>query len=97
MVAGKECGFINDEIFVELVTALNQHSDNEDEEEEQYKLEKMDLSEGKDDGDDPRKGQLNSSDGMSFTASIILMFFFPAVFSVETFRILGQLLYFSIL
>nr|XP_023689332.1 histone-lysine N-methyltransferase EZH2-like [Paramormyrops kingsleyae]XP_023689333.1 histone-lysine N-methyltransferase EZH2-like [Paramormyrops kingsleyae] len=66
----RECGFINDEIFVELVTALNQHSDNEDEEEDQheYKLEKMDLSEDKDD-DDPRKGQLNSLDGRSTECS----------------------------
>uniref|UniRef100_A0A671N4X0 Histone-lysine N-methyltransferase EZH2 n=1 Tax=Sinocyclocheilus anshuiensis TaxID=1608454 RepID=A0A671N4X0_9TELE len=49
----RECGFINDEIFVELVCALNQYSDNEedDEEEDQHdcKFEKMDLCDGKDD------------------------------------------------
>uniref|UniRef100_A0A9J8AQQ8 Histone-lysine N-methyltransferase EZH2 n=1 Tax=Cyprinus carpio carpio TaxID=630221 RepID=A0A9J8AQQ8_CYPCA len=49
----RECGFINDEIFVELVNALNQYSDNEedDEEEDQHdcKFEKMDLCDGKDD------------------------------------------------
>ncbi|XP_064189273.1 histone-lysine N-methyltransferase EZH2 isoform X1 [Anguilla rostrata] len=63
----RECGFINDEIFVELVNALNQYSDNEDDEEEEdqneYKLEKMDLCDGKDDSDDPRKDQLLSSEG----------------------------------
>uniref|UniRef100_A0A8C5C5Z6 Histone-lysine N-methyltransferase EZH2 n=1 Tax=Gadus morhua TaxID=8049 RepID=A0A8C5C5Z6_GADMO len=31
----RECGFINDEIFVELVSALTQYSDNEDEEDEE--------------------------------------------------------------
>uniref|UniRef100_A0A8C9ZR92 Histone-lysine N-methyltransferase EZH2 n=1 Tax=Sander lucioperca TaxID=283035 RepID=A0A8C9ZR92_SANLU len=31
----RECGFINDEIFVELVSALSQYSDNEDDEEEE--------------------------------------------------------------
>ncbi|KAI1889030.1 hypothetical protein AGOR_G00174860 [Albula goreensis] len=63
----RECGFINDEIFVELVNALNQYSDNEDDEEEEdqheYKLEKMDLCDGKDDSDDPRKEQLLNSEG----------------------------------
>uniref|UniRef100_A0A3B4CJ88 Histone-lysine N-methyltransferase EZH2 n=1 Tax=Pygocentrus nattereri TaxID=42514 RepID=A0A3B4CJ88_PYGNA len=43
----RECGFINDEIFVELVNALNQYSDNEDDDDEEdqhdYKLEKMDV------------------------------------------------------
>uniref|UniRef100_A0A3P8WFU6 [histone H3]-lysine(27) N-trimethyltransferase n=1 Tax=Cynoglossus semilaevis TaxID=244447 RepID=A0A3P8WFU6_CYNSE len=42
----RECGFINDEIFVELVNALSQYSDNEDEEEEEeqdYKVEKMEM------------------------------------------------------
>ncbi len=61
-----ECGFINDEIFVELVNALNQYSDNEeeedDEEEDQHdcKFEKMDLCDGKDDAEDSHKDQLNS-------------------------------------
>uniref|UniRef100_A0A672HAC8 Histone-lysine N-methyltransferase EZH2 n=1 Tax=Salarias fasciatus TaxID=181472 RepID=A0A672HAC8_SALFA len=39
----RECGFINDEIFVELVSALSQYSDNEDEEEEEDQDFKMDL------------------------------------------------------
>uniref|UniRef100_W5LQ79 Histone-lysine N-methyltransferase EZH2 n=1 Tax=Astyanax mexicanus TaxID=7994 RepID=W5LQ79_ASTMX len=43
----RECGFINDEIFVELVNALNQYSDNEDDDDDDdqhdYKLEKMDV------------------------------------------------------
>uniref|UniRef100_A0A8C9ZN18 Histone-lysine N-methyltransferase EZH2 n=1 Tax=Sander lucioperca TaxID=283035 RepID=A0A8C9ZN18_SANLU len=42
----RECGFINDEIFVELVSALSQYSDNEDDEEEEehdFKVEKMEL------------------------------------------------------
>uniref|UniRef100_A0A671N6F9 Histone-lysine N-methyltransferase EZH2 n=1 Tax=Sinocyclocheilus anshuiensis TaxID=1608454 RepID=A0A671N6F9_9TELE len=60
----RECGFINDEIFVELVCALNQYSDNEedDEEEDQHdcKFEKMDLCDGKDDAEDSHKDQLNS-------------------------------------
>ncbi|XP_043082147.1 histone-lysine N-methyltransferase EZH2 isoform X2 [Puntigrus tetrazona] len=60
----RECGFINDEIFVELVNALNQYSDNEDdddEEEDQHdcKFEKMDLCDGKDDAEDSHKDQLN--------------------------------------
>uniref|UniRef100_A0AAR2LJS2 Histone-lysine N-methyltransferase EZH2 n=1 Tax=Pygocentrus nattereri TaxID=42514 RepID=A0AAR2LJS2_PYGNA len=60
----RECGFINDEIFVELVNALNQYSDNEDDDDEEdqhdYKLEKMDVCDGKDDADDSRKDLLNS-------------------------------------
>uniref|UniRef100_A0A3Q0QZD1 Histone-lysine N-methyltransferase EZH2 n=1 Tax=Amphilophus citrinellus TaxID=61819 RepID=A0A3Q0QZD1_AMPCI len=42
----RECGFINDEIFVELVNALSQYSDNEDDEEEEeqdFKVDKMDI------------------------------------------------------
>uniref|UniRef100_A0AAX7VBM8 Histone-lysine N-methyltransferase EZH2 n=1 Tax=Astatotilapia calliptera TaxID=8154 RepID=A0AAX7VBM8_ASTCA len=42
----RECGFINDEIFVELVNALAQYSDNEDDEEEEeqdFKVDKMDF------------------------------------------------------
>ena len=46
-----ECGFINDEIFVELVSALTQYSDNEDEEDEEeqpdFKVEKLELCESK--------------------------------------------------
>ncbi|XP_077410129.1 histone-lysine N-methyltransferase EZH2 [Vanacampus margaritifer] len=40
----RECGFINDEIFVELVSSLAQYSDNEEEEEEEhdFKMEKVD-------------------------------------------------------
>ncbi|XP_018583381.1 histone-lysine N-methyltransferase EZH2 isoform X3 [Scleropages formosus] len=63
----RECGFINDEIFVELVSALNQYSDNEDEDDDEdqheYKLEKLDLCDGKDDMDDARKDHLLSSQG----------------------------------
>uniref|UniRef100_A0A3Q3LGW3 Histone-lysine N-methyltransferase EZH2 n=1 Tax=Mastacembelus armatus TaxID=205130 RepID=A0A3Q3LGW3_9TELE len=43
----RECGFINDEIFVELVSALSQYSDDEDDEEE----EEHDLK----DPENPRK------------------------------------------
>lgn len=49
----KECGFINDEIFVELVSALGQYSDNEDEDDEDehnFNLDKMELCDGKEDG-----------------------------------------------
>lgn len=49
----RECGFINDEIFVELVSALGQYSDNEDEDDEdehEFKLDKMELCDGKEDG-----------------------------------------------
>jgi len=48
-----ECGFINDEIFVELVSALTQYSDNEDDEDDDEpdfkveKVEKMELCDGK--------------------------------------------------
>ncbi|XP_066578073.1 histone-lysine N-methyltransferase EZH2 isoform X4 [Amia ocellicauda] len=63
----RECGFINDEIFVELVNALNQYSDNDDDEDEDdhhdYKLEKLDLCDGKDDSDDARKDQILSTEG----------------------------------
>ncbi|KAM9775077.1 histone-lysine N-methyltransferase EZH2 [Syngnathus typhle] len=42
----RECGFINDEIFVELVSSLSQYSDNEEDEEEEhdFKMEKMDAT-----------------------------------------------------
>uniref|UniRef100_A0A4W6FSZ2 [histone H3]-lysine(27) N-trimethyltransferase n=1 Tax=Lates calcarifer TaxID=8187 RepID=A0A4W6FSZ2_LATCA len=43
----RECGFINDEIFVELVNALSQYSDNEDDEEEEeqdFKVDKMEIT-----------------------------------------------------
>uniref|UniRef100_A0AAQ5ZQS5 Histone-lysine N-methyltransferase EZH2 n=1 Tax=Amphiprion ocellaris TaxID=80972 RepID=A0AAQ5ZQS5_AMPOC len=62
----RECGFINDEIFVELVSALAQYSDNEDDEEEEeqdFKVDKMDLCDGKDHSEDPRKDGLANSDG----------------------------------
>lgn len=52
-----ECGFINDEIFVELVNALVQYSDNEDEEDDDepdFKVEKMDLCDGKEHSDEQR-------------------------------------------
>ncbi|KAF6719600.1 Histone-lysine N-methyltransferase EZH2 [Oryzias melastigma] len=61
----RECGFINDEIFVELVNALVQYSDNEDDEdddEQDYKVEKMELCDGKDHTEDPCKdGHSNES------------------------------------
>ncbi|KAK1172187.1 histone-lysine N-methyltransferase EZH2 isoform X1 [Acipenser oxyrinchus oxyrinchus] len=58
----RECGFINDEIFVELVSALGQYSDNEDEDDEdeenhEYKLEKMESADTKDENDDLLKDQ----------------------------------------
>ncbi|KAF3836397.1 hypothetical protein F7725_028955 [Dissostichus mawsoni] len=51
----RECGFINDEIFVELVSALSQYSDNEDDEEEEQdfkveKVEKVELCRSSSDG-----------------------------------------------
>uniref|UniRef100_A0AAX7UG29 [histone H3]-lysine(27) N-trimethyltransferase n=1 Tax=Astatotilapia calliptera TaxID=8154 RepID=A0AAX7UG29_ASTCA len=54
----RECGFINDEIFVELVNALAQYSDNEDDEEEEeqdFKVDKMDVCDGKEHPEEPRK------------------------------------------
>ncbi|XP_064202152.1 histone-lysine N-methyltransferase EZH2-like isoform X2 [Anguilla rostrata] len=60
----RECGFINDEIFVELVSALTQYSDDEDDEEEEerpdYRVERVDLCDGGDDADDGRKDRLCS-------------------------------------
>ncbi|XP_006807525.1 histone-lysine N-methyltransferase EZH2 [Neolamprologus brichardi] len=57
----RECGFINDEIFVELVNALAQYSDNEEDEEEEeqdFKVDKMDMCDGKEHPEDPRKDGL---------------------------------------
>lgn len=49
---------------MELVNALNQYSDNDDDDDEEeqhdYKLEKLDVCDGKDDADDSRKDLLNS-------------------------------------
>uniref|UniRef100_A0A665VNU8 Histone-lysine N-methyltransferase EZH2 n=1 Tax=Echeneis naucrates TaxID=173247 RepID=A0A665VNU8_ECHNA len=60
----RECGFINDEIFVELVNALSQYSDNEDDEEEDepdFKVDKMEMCDGKEHPEDPRKdGPMNN-------------------------------------
>ncbi|KTG46293.1 hypothetical protein cypCar_00011287 [Cyprinus carpio] len=71
----RECGFINDEIFVELVNALNQYSDNEedDEDEDQHdcKFEKMDLCDGKDDAEDSHKDQLNSESTSRYKNSVL--------------------------
>ncbi|MGH0132091.1 UNVERIFIED_CONTAM: hypothetical protein FKN15_027712 [Acipenser sinensis] len=58
----RECGFINDEIFVELVGALGQYSDNEDEddgdeENHEYKLEKMESTDTNDVNDELQKDQ----------------------------------------
>ncbi|TKS87371.1 Histone-lysine N-methyltransferase EZH2 [Collichthys lucidus] len=57
----RECGFINDEIFVELVSALSQYSDNEDDEEEEeqdFKVDKMELCDSKEHPEDARKDGL---------------------------------------
>lgn len=56
-----ECGFINDEIFVELVNALAQYSDNEDDEEEEehdFKVDKMEMCDSKEHPEDGRKDGL---------------------------------------
>ncbi|CAF88474.1 unnamed protein product, partial [Tetraodon nigroviridis] len=50
--------FINDEIFVELVNALAQYSDNEDEEEEEehdFKVDKIDLCDSRSGADGSKK------------------------------------------
>lgn len=63
-----ECGFINDEIFVELVNALAQYSDNEDDEEEEehdYKVDKLELCDSKERPEDTRKDVLTTSEGES--------------------------------
>uniref|UniRef100_G3PG18 [histone H3]-lysine(27) N-trimethyltransferase n=1 Tax=Gasterosteus aculeatus aculeatus TaxID=481459 RepID=G3PG18_GASAC len=55
----RECGFINDEIFVELVSSLSQYSDNEDEEEDEeqdFKVEKMEVCDGKEHPEEPNDG-----------------------------------------
>ncbi|MBN3275277.1 EZH2 methyltransferase, partial [Polyodon spathula] len=64
----RECGFINDEIFVELVSALGQYSDHEDEddgdeENHEYKLEKMESADTKDENDDLLRDQDLSAEG----------------------------------
>ncbi|GCB61847.1 histone-lysine N-methyltransferase EZH2 [Scyliorhinus torazame] len=56
----RECGFINDEIFVELVNALTQYSDNDeeeddDEDDQENKSEKTDGSDIKEESNDSRK------------------------------------------
>lgn len=59
-----ECGFINDEIFVELVSALAQYSDNEDEEEEEEQDFKVELCD-KEHPEDPRQdGLINESESI---------------------------------
>lgn len=63
-----ECGFINDEIFVELVNALAQYSDNEDDEEEEehdYKVDKLELCDSKERPEDTRKDVLGTSESES--------------------------------
>ncbi|XP_060756000.1 histone-lysine N-methyltransferase EZH2 isoform X1 [Neoarius graeffei] len=61
----RECGFINDEIFVELVSALNQYSDNDDDDDEEdqndYKLDNCDAK----DIEDSRKDPLLNSESRS--------------------------------
>lgn len=64
-VCGTECGFINDEIFVELVNALAQYSDNEDEEEEEehdFKVDKMEMCDSKEHPEDGRKDGLANNE-----------------------------------
>lgn len=66
-----ECGFINDEIFVELVSSLAQYSDNEDDEEEEeqdFKVDKMELCDGKEHPEDPRKDGLSNSESKFITS-----------------------------
>ncbi|XP_041103243.1 histone-lysine N-methyltransferase EZH2 isoform X4 [Polyodon spathula] len=68
----RECGFINDEIFVELVSALGQYSDNEDEddgdvENHEYKLEKMESADTKDENDDLLKDQDLGAEGNEYS------------------------------
>ncbi|XP_077480846.1 histone-lysine N-methyltransferase EZH2 [Stigmatopora argus] len=56
----RECGFINDEIFVELVASLAQYSDNEEDEEEEpdFKTEKTESAcDGRDEARDASKGR----------------------------------------
>lgn len=68
MLCFAECGFINDEIFVELVNALAQYSDNEDddeEEEQDFKVDKMDMCDGKEHPEDPRKDGLVNNESKS--------------------------------
>lgn len=65
-----ECGFINDEIFVELVNALAQYSENEDDEEEEeqdFKVDKMDMCDGKEHPEDPCKDGLLNNESKSMT------------------------------
>ncbi|MEQ2293273.1 Histone-lysine N-methyltransferase ezh2 [Ameca splendens] len=64
----RECGFINDEIFVELVNSMVQYSDNEDDEEEEeqdFKVEQMDASDGKDHPEDNSRERHVNSEGQS--------------------------------
>lgn len=63
-VVRAECGFINDEIFVELVSALTQYSDNEDDDDDEEQDFKMELCDGKDHSEDPRKDPLISTESM---------------------------------
>lgn len=70
-----ECGFINDEIFVELVSALAQYSDNEDDEEEEeqdFKVDKMELCDNKEHPEEPRKDGLINNESKSISNRHIL-------------------------
>lgn len=63
-----ECGFINDEIFVELVNSMVQYSDNEDDEEEEehdFKVEKIETCDGKEHPDDSGKERHVVTEGES--------------------------------
>ncbi|KAK3515300.1 hypothetical protein QTP70_013476 [Hemibagrus guttatus] len=66
MKVSRKCGFINDEIFVELVNALNQYSDNEDDDEDDDQHDyKLDNCDAKDIAEDSRKDQLLNSESRS--------------------------------
>lgn len=70
LLCSAECGFINDEIFVELVGALTQYSDNEDEEEEEeqdFKVDKVELCDSKEHPEDPCKDGLINNESKSVT------------------------------
>lgn len=75
MLSFAECGFINDEIFVELVNALAQYSDNEDDEEEEeqdFKVDKMDVCDGKEHPEEPRKDGLVNNESKSWDVGAVL-------------------------
>ncbi len=59
---------------MELVSALSQYSDNEDDEEEEdqdFKVDKMELCDGKEHPEDPRKDGLMNNESESMIAILI--------------------------